>query len=71
MILGDNREMEAHIMRRQFAIAVATLSLFAVMFSEMGIGETVKDAVNAQSKPDEYAVALDPYLPIQGLRPVW
>jgi hypothetical protein len=53
------------------SIAIATVSLIALMFW-LGMGATGKDAavVNAPLKP-EYAFTSDPYLPVRRLEPAY
>jgi hypothetical protein len=61
--------MQRHI---TIAIAVTTMSLFALMLWQTGTDATGKDTAVAggQLKP-EYAVTPDPYLPIKRLGPIW
>jgi hypothetical protein len=61
--------MQTHI---TIAIAIAMMSLFALMFWQTVIDATENDAAVAstQLKP-QYVVSPDPYLPNKRLRPVW
>jgi hypothetical protein len=61
--------MQTHI---TIAIAMAMMSLFALMFWQTVIDATENDAAvaSAQLKP-QHVVSPDPYLPNKRLRPVW
>jgi len=62
MVEGQMRKLLA------FAIAATMTSLFALIFWQFGMNAT--DAAGPRSKPD-YAITSGPYLPIQGLDPVY
>jgi hypothetical protein len=54
-----------------FAIAVAVISLLALMLSEVSMDVTGKDVAKARPKPAEYTISSNPYLPIRRLAPTW
>ena len=61
-------------MRRPITIAIAVtmLSLFALMFRQMGMHDSTANAnVASPAAEPEYALSSHHYLPIQDLEPVW
>ena len=54
-----------------FAIAVAVISLLALMLSEVSMDVTGKDVAKARPKSGEYTISSNPYLPIRRLAPTW
>ena len=55
-----------------FAIAVAVISLLALMLSEVSMDVTGKDAAVATGKAKPgYPITGNPYLPIQRLEPIY
>ena len=54
------------------AIAIAIMSLLVLIFWQVVVDVTGKDAAVARVKPKpEYPITNNPYLPIQSLRPVY
>jgi len=69
---GNSRsgEMEGH-MWRPIAVAIAVMSLFALMFWKTSLDATGDAAVAGAPPQPEHTVGSNPYLPIRRLEPVW